>query len=358
MSSAPSEMHTCVTCCVIFKDNEIQREHYKSDWHRYNLKRKIAQLPPVIATEFNNRVLQQRSKVEESNQGKNQYCEPCRKHFGTENSYTNHLNSKKHKENAVNAPERRQEDETSKTESQEDDVEEVDSDEWNEDAFSDNQCLFCTHQSRSVVRNLRHMSQAHSFFVPDVEYCIDLSGLISYLSEKVYEGFMCLWCNDRGRTFYSADAAQSHMIDKGHCKMLHEGVALAEYTDYYDYSSSYPDENNKDPDEEVDLEEIDGTDYQLVLPSGAVVGHRSLMRYYKQRLDAKIIVPVVKNGDKKLHKVLATYRAQGWTVAQQEQVAKKARDVHFMRRVKAKYDMKLGVKNNKLQKHLRPQLNF
>ena len=28
---------------------------------------------------------------------------------------------------------------------------------------------------------------------------------------------------------------QQHMIDKGHCKMLHEGDALLEYSDFYDY---------------------------------------------------------------------------------------------------------------------------
>lgn len=53
--------------------------------------------------------------------------------------------------------------------------------------------------------------------------------------------FICLWCNDRGRTFYSLDAVRKHMRDKGHCRMLHEGIALAEYADFYDYSSSYPD---------------------------------------------------------------------------------------------------------------------
>lgn len=46
---------------------------------------------------------------------------------------------------------------------------------------------------------------------------------------------MCLWCNETGRTFYSMEAARAHMVDKGHCKMLHEGLALAEYADYYDY---------------------------------------------------------------------------------------------------------------------------
>lgn len=359
-------MHTCVTCRVVFRDSEIQREHYKSDWHRYNLKRKVAQLPSVTAEEFNNRVLQQKNLLEENNQNTSRYCEPCRKNFVNENSYLNHLNSRRHKDNVSL---RQNLDESSKTESQtheecfktesDDDVEEVDSDEWNEDAFTDNQCLFCVHHSRSVVRNLRHMSQAHSFFIPDVEYCVDLPGLITYLSEKVYEGFMCLWCNDRGKTFFSAEAAQHHMFDKGHCKMLHEGLALAEYSDFYDYSSSYPqDDASKDPNEEINVEEIDGTDYQLVLPSGTVIGHRSLMRYYRQKFGALKTVPVVKEVDKRLHKVLAHYRATGWTTAQREQVVKKARDLHFMKRTQAKFNMQLGVKHNKLQRHFRPQFNY
>ena len=99
---------------------------------------------------------------------------------------------------------------------------------------------------------------------------------------------MCLWCNDKGRRFHSCSAAQHHMTDKGHCKLLHEGDAIAEYADFYDYSSSYPDfendENEENPpnaDSEVDLTRLDDTGYQLVLPSGAKVGHRSLMRYYR-----------------------------------------------------------------------------
>ena len=78
------------------------------------------------------------------------------------------------------------------------------------------------------------------------------------------------------------------MKDKGHCKLLHEGDAIAEYADFYDYSSSYPDDGNcarEDitikPDDEVDLTRLDDTGFELVLPSGAKVGHRSLMRYYR-----------------------------------------------------------------------------
>ena len=81
------------------------------------------------------------------------------------------------------------------------------------------------------------------------------------------------------------------MIDKGHCKLLHEGDAIVEFADFYDYSSSYPDEENNDnedrkakPDEEIDLNMLDDSGYELVLPSGAKIGHRSLLRYYRYAL--------------------------------------------------------------------------
>lgn len=62
-----------------------------------------------------------------------------------------------------------------------------------------------------------------------------------------------MWCNEKGKSFLSAEAARQHMLDKGHCKMIHEGLALAEYADFYDYSASYPDneEEGINKDEEV-----------------------------------------------------------------------------------------------------------
>ena len=42
---------------------ELQKAHYKTDWHRYNLKRKVADLPPVTAENFQQRVLAQRQQV-------------------------------------------------------------------------------------------------------------------------------------------------------------------------------------------------------------------------------------------------------------------------------------------------------
>ncbi|KAF9584318.1 hypothetical protein BGW38_006892, partial [Lunasporangiospora selenospora] len=52
-----SSLFTCLACHVAFQTADIQREHYRSDWHRYNLKRKLVELPPVSADVFTQKVL-------------------------------------------------------------------------------------------------------------------------------------------------------------------------------------------------------------------------------------------------------------------------------------------------------------
>lgn len=371
--SAPT--FTCINCNIKFTNADFQREHYKTDWHRYNLKRRIAALPPVTADEFQNRVVQIRKESTAAIEEKQTlfYCNACRKQFSSVSSHDNHLNSKKHKENLTkfNSVNGKSEEVTTKSLVQpkqhpmaldkEEVVEEFDSDEWEDigpNPIADNNCIFCDEHSVDLLENLKHMSLAHSFFVPDADYCVDLEGLLFYLGDKVCNNFICLWCNDRGKTFYSLDAVRKHMIDKGHCQMLHEGIALAEYAEFYDYSSSYPDnEEGMDIDEEFVPDLLDGDEYQLVLPSGAVIGHRSLLRYYKQRLNPNRAITIHKS-DRKLHKVLSHYRSLGWTATEQKAAARKAKDIHLMKRVQSKWRMKLGVNANKLQKHFRQQVLF
>ncbi|XP_033350886.1 zinc finger protein 622 [Bombus vosnesenskii] len=375
---------TCITCRVAFRDLDIQRQHYKSDWHRYNLKRKVAELPPASVEEFQKRVITQRTKGYKEKEEGTISCKICKKNFNTRNQYENHLLSKKHKEKCAkqNVPfETENEDlennagpsfgsvikknvqgkvsvkQLSEDMEVDSDIESINSDEWMEDTenpVTNNNCLFCNHHSRSLVRNLKHMTIAHSFFVPDPEYCTDIKGLLVYLGKKIFAGYMCIWCNDSGRCFQSVEAARAHMIDKGHCKMLHEGDALAEYAEFYDYSSSYPDAEIGDPDAEVEIPELDDSDYQLVLPSGSIIGHRSLSIYYKQNLNPN---KAVSKSDK-LRKILSQYRALGWSETQKEAVVKKARDIKYMERVQAKYSTQLQFKANKLQKHFRPQVIF
>lgn len=234
MDSTPQ--HTCITCRVLFRDLETQKQHYKCDWHRYNLKRKVADLPPLSVEEFKKRVTEHQ-KDEKPSQDSLQ-CKSCKKHFSSQNQYDNHLNSKKHKERIAKIPQHGEDeeltsqgsgksssssngflkvnkiDEGMETDSE---VESVDSEEWEkykDNPTTRNNCIFCPHHSRSWVRNLKHMTEAHSFFIPDLEYCTDVKGLIEYLGEKVCFGYMCIWCSQKfneGTLIYNIEFKNNFM---------------------------------------------------------------------------------------------------------------------------------------------------
>jgi len=375
-----SGLLTCITCSVAFKEASHQRDHYKTDWHRYNLKRKVAELPPVNESDFKNRMSkheEQRKELSGETKPQTWYCVVTSKTFATEKAYQNHLKSKKYlvalkawekKENKVeiemNRRNRKLTEETMEEDMESDDeeIEEVDSDEWDEeDAIASNDCFFCPHHSSNNEKNLLHMSEKHSFFVPDLDFVVNLDGLLTYIGCKVGQGKMCLTCSEKGKAFRSLDAVRKHMLDKGHCKIAFSGGdAIAEFADFYDYSSTYPeaDGDNDDQedqdidmgsDEEVDLNAIDDTGYELVLPSGAKIGHRSLMRYYKQSLNPDRQVVIRKPSEK----LLLQYRSFGATGLTYKDAKKKAKDISYFKAQQQKYQMNLGTRANKLQKYFR-----
>lgn len=92
--------YTCISCRVAFPEGELQRAHYKTDWHRYNLKRKVADMPPVTAENFQERVLAQRAAAEQqlSDAAATEGCSVCNKRFSSVNAYQNHLQSHKHQQ--------------------------------------------------------------------------------------------------------------------------------------------------------------------------------------------------------------------------------------------------------------------
>jgi len=461
-----------VTCRVQYSDGEAQRLHYKSDWHRYNLKRKVASLPPVTEAVFR----EKSSKLAKSTKNTTSdpatttilRCSICNKNFNTENSLQSHLDSKKHKDalsastgrrsvssasstpnvvseaaastedndhvilkltkkknnndekrsknvkesqnrkaklvalraNKAKAGEVEEEEEEEDDEWESDDEDGEDDDDFEEaapmqegadedvageapfgdgEAIPNSSCLFCSTASSSVEENLKHMSTSHSFFVPDLEYLVDAEGLLTYLGEKVGCGFLCLWCNEKGRAFHTVDAAQTHMRDKGHTKMLHEGDALFEYADFYDYRPSYPDYDpdrdadtdmevecgsqdaiDDDDDEEVEVEQVDGDGYTLVLPSGATVGHRSLLRYYKQSLNPRFhgSNALVSKHRTAVQKLMSHYKALGWAGCTGEAAKVKAKDIQFAQKAFHKNRMQLGIKANKMQHHYREQVMY
>lgn len=53
-------------------------EHYRSDHHRYNMKRRVAGLPPVSAELFDQKVLERRAETAIMASPKGSSCEVCR----------------------------------------------------------------------------------------------------------------------------------------------------------------------------------------------------------------------------------------------------------------------------------------
>jgi len=348
---------TCITCQVRFNDADMHRVHFKGDWHRYNLKRKVADLPVVTAEAFESRKEIHEKQVKIDNKQitvPTLYCVACGKNFKNVKAYENHINSKKHQEMILKfeakpafIPKHEEPEEVEEEDDDDMEVEEVDSDEWEEDPIPSTDCLFCSHHSSTLEKNIVHMTSVHSFFLPDPEYVTDVEGLIEYLGAKVGQGHMCLWCNEKGKRFTAASDVQKHMLDKGHCKLIHDGESLIEYDEWYDYSTSYPEgEGPVEPDAEVDLQVLDDTGFQLILPSGAKIGHRSLLRYYKQSLNPERAVVLSQNSNNK-HHLLSTYKSLGWTGSSGKAAVMKARDLGFMRRMQNKAGLQLGWKANK-----------
>jgi len=274
--------------------------------------------------------------------------------YTTENAYRSHVQSKKHKENELKCSLKQTAQPSTSTDDSVPEQERtpavskvtkavasltIDEDEPNEQVIksieekiaaarsrlSATSCLFCPQVSVSLDDNLTHLSLAHSFFIPDAQYLIDISGLILYLGEKIAVGNVCIYCNQKGREFRSIEAVRKHMVDRSHCKIAYDSEDdRLELSDYYDFTSSYQDaqptrkrkssnhsdedaeswEDMDDEDDKVDevVEVVDETAqeassdedllenelsygdsiYELVLPSGSRIGHRTMRRYYAQ----------------------------------------------------------------------------
>jgi len=88
---------TCITCGVGFRDAELQRGHYKSDWHRYNLKRRVVDLASVTEDQFLERqTLQKQSEQPQSAGSNTRYCVVCKKSFSSQKAFDNHVSSRRH----------------------------------------------------------------------------------------------------------------------------------------------------------------------------------------------------------------------------------------------------------------------
>ncbi|RBR23274.1 uncharacterized protein FIESC28_03857 [Fusarium coffeatum] len=98
-AAGASHPYTCNTCQVAYRNIDLQKGHMKSDWHRYNLKRRVASLPPISSDVFTEKVLQARavSSAEADKAYFERVCDICEKTYYSENAFQNHILSQKHK---------------------------------------------------------------------------------------------------------------------------------------------------------------------------------------------------------------------------------------------------------------------
>ncbi|RZB80150.1 Cytoplasmic 60S subunit biogenesis factor REI1-like 1 [Glycine soja] len=297
---------TCNACNTEFKDDTEQKLHYKSEWHRYNLKRKVAGVPGVTEALFLARqsvLAQEKNKLGETPML--YCCGLCGKDYKSSKAHAEHLKSRGHMMRAsegtsqadekaivkplpqrvVNRPPPRREHGENVDMEEDDDFEELDP----------SCCFMCDQEHKTIEDCMVHMHKHHGFFIPDVEYLKDPKGLLTYLGLKVKRDYMCLYCNDRCYPFSSLEAVRKHMEAKSHCK-VHYGDGdddeEVELDEFYDYSSSYVDDQGKQLvascDASNNVELAGGSELIITTKSGdrsstKTLGSREFLRYYRQK---------------------------------------------------------------------------
>ncbi|KAJ4309005.1 hypothetical protein N0V84_011758 [Fusarium piperis] len=148
-------------------------------------------------------------------------------------------------------------------------------------------CLFCNEASSDIDSNVDHMRRAHGFIIPEKNrLVVEIETLLAYFHLVIFGYFECLYCGSQRHT---AEAAQQHMVGKGHCKFdLYDEDS--EFRDFYDFSSDHEGsddevgddcEDGRDIEEEADgakgagpskFGQLDGA--TLRLPSGKLLSHR------------------------------------------------------------------------------------
>lgn len=251
----------CTSCETQIPTAE-RTEHYGSEWHRYNVKRKCAGLAHIPKDLFNQKLDALKTMKDGENAAKATLkCTICNKSFSGA-AYQQHLSSKRHLTRAGNKKEKQtdsttpdtvpvpeeklikhsskshhksvQESKVSSNQMQDDgeddeddgkddpDKNDIDDDaEFDEAAIIPNStCFFCNKDCKTTKKSLNHMLKKHGFFIPFIEYLKNLEKFIEYFGAKLGVGRICLYCN---KAFDSLESVQKHMKATSHCKIRMQG---------------------------------------------------------------------------------------------------------------------------------------
>eukprot|EP00210_Caulerpa_lentillifera_P004890 g4666.t1 len=272
----------CSTAGSVFKDKKAFTEHYKSEFHLYNLKRRVAGLPPVSREWFEERK-KQLIATALSKKPQQIWTEPLtKKKFQSEATYNAFIASKKYKSilKQNNLPTPPDPVTTSKPVKKNEVVAEKEVDvavEWDVTVS-----LFDNHKSDTIEENVQYMFVKFGFLIPHSEYLIDTGGLIQYLGAKLSQGYIPLYCsglNPNTRQFKSLKAVQSHMIDICKCTMLFDGNE-EEYEEFYDLEKLLNERSG------LDLQDQEGFELlvnDLKSDKEKILGNREFWYLYRQR---------------------------------------------------------------------------
>ncbi|EPE32325.1 C2H2 and C2HC zinc finger [Glarea lozoyensis ATCC 20868] len=277
MSLQSEKNLSCAACQISLVDRESQRKHNQSDWHVYNLKRRIAELPSLSLEDFENKVKPARlaeASVEAS--GFSRTCLACAKSYHNPKSWDNHCKTLSHAKKTEESPSKNSSSPTTAELSDkgldyegEDEGEDEISGEADAE-FDPADCLFCDIQSSDPESNIQHMHKAHGLFIPDQDRLTDIETFLAYLHTIIADFHECLYC---GSTKSTTEATRSHMRDRGHCMLNFDSEGeLSMFWEQSDEASST--EANK-------ASSID--DNGLHLPSGKTLVHRNGPRQQSQQ---------------------------------------------------------------------------
>nr|CAD2209320.1 unnamed protein product [Meloidogyne enterolobii] len=347
---------TCLACRLVFADAIIQKQHYTSDWHRYNLKRHVANLAPISETTFLEKSLQVAQDCEKfKSSHKEIFCSHCHKKFQSSKALENHFNSKKHKENILKSDNNVIEEQKSMEYdvSPHKNIEENKNLQKEDDDLNENNgipigdCLFCSSSLSDFDSCMQHMSKEHGFLIPDFDYCSDVLGLIKYLGLKIGAGKTCIRCNSY--RFRDLDAVQKHMRDKNHCNFRIDDTEFVEFVDFYDYSVDESDDMSTLVNVMKEVFESCSADDDasfITIPTGSSIGHRSLMRYFKQSLRPNNVG--IKTSTNRAHANFSLKQI-GLNQPTSLLAVKLAKDTNrITNRVVQKYQLKKGLANNRI----------
>ena len=311
----------CNHCLYVSKTYEEMKEHYKSEFHKYNLNRVTMNLAPLSFEDYKRKKdffmkkMEEKKKTEEALklQSQNLFCEICSKKFNSVKKLDEHLISKTHLKNKAKKDEEKKEEEISTTSSK-NEIKETKSKEPEKTTLDDNTfCLFCNFKSDNLKNNFYHMVQTHNLEIPFIFYIKSYEELIKILAKKIFVYHACFTCDTQ--RFESIRSLQRHMLSKGHTIVNEKDLDEFLYK-YYDIKKllSIKDKNkrkskefkilslrfkvakvlkekNLEGDEWEEINEEEEDDYEpmtlpngeLLLENGTTLGNKEFKIYYKQK---------------------------------------------------------------------------